>query len=474
VLPLRAGVGGRHTSTDVFEELQQLTVEPLHRLTGHLQQLVAGRLWLKVIIGMVAGVGVGFVLGPEVNLVAPERAHAMVSWLSLPGLVFLGLIQMIVIALVFASIIRGLGASDNVAQLKALGLRAAVYFVFTSALAIGLGLGVALLIQPGSFIDGSALAGAAPDVPTLAQDDVPIPERVAGLLPDNPIAAMAEGQLLEIVIFAIVVGIALVSMPVANSKPLFDLLGAVQAVCMTVVKWGMRLAPLAVFGLMTRVTATMGLETLAGMGVYVGTVLAGLAALLGAYLLLVGLVARMSPWKFLGAAREVQLLAFSTSSSAAVMPLKTAEEKLGVRPRSARFLIPLGATVNMDGTALYQGVATIFLAQAFDIDLSVGQMLLVVVTAVAASIGAPATPGVGIVVLATVLSGVGIPTAGIAIILGVDRILDMSRTAVNVTGDLTAALVLDRWLGEDLPPAAPGEAAPADAVAPEPKDDATS
>lgn len=443
----------------MFEELTHLTIEPLHRLTGHLQQLVAGRLWLKVLIGMFAGVGVGFALGPEVGLVAPAQARAAVSWLSLPGLLFLALIQMIVIALVFASIIRGLGASDNIGQLKALGLRAAAYFVFTSALAIGLGLGVALLIEPGSFIDGASLAGSAPEVTTLATQDVPVPERVAGLLPDNPIAAMAEGQLLEIVIFAIVVGIALVSMPVERSRPLFDLLGAIQEVCMTVVKWGMRLAPLAVFGLMTRVTATMGLDSLAGMGVYVGTVLLGLLLLVVAYLLLVGLVARMSPLKFLAAAREVQLLAFSTSSSAAVMPLslKTAEEKLGVRPRSARFLIPLGATVNMDGTALYQGVATIFLAQAFAIDLSVGQLLLVVVTAVAASIGAPATPGVGIVVLATVLSGVGIPTAGIAIILGVDRILDMSRTAVNVTGDLTAALVLDRWLGEDLSTVAASE-----------------
>jgi Na+/H+-dicarboxylate symporter len=434
----------------MFEDLLEVTVEPLHRLTGHLHQLITGRLWLKVTIGMLCGVGLGFVLGPEVQLIEPDRAKAVVNWLSLPGQLFLALVQMIVIPLVFASIIRGLGSSDDVQQLRALGLRAAAYFVFSSMLAIGLGIAVALLIRPGRFIDGTALTGSAPAVDSMPLDDVSVPERLVALLPANPFAAMANGQMLEIVIFAIIIGIALVSMPADRSRPLFDLLGATQEVCMTVVKWAMRLAPIAVFGLMTRVTATMGIESLAGMGVYVCTVLLGLLALLMAYLVLVATVGRTNPWKFLVAARDVQLLAFSTSSSAAVMPLslKTAEEKLGVRRSTARFLIPLGATINMDGTALYQGVATIFLAQAFGLELGVGALLLVVVTAVAASIGAPATPGVGIVVLATVLDGVGVPTAGIAIILGVDRILDMARTAVNVTGDLTATLVLDRWMGK--------------------------
>jgi len=160
-------------------------------------------------------------------------------------------------------------------------------------------------------------------------------------------------------------------------------------------------------------------------------------------------VSGTTPWRFLNSARDVQLLAFSTSSSAAVMPLtiKTAEERLGVRPSIAQFLVPLGTTVNMDGTALYQGAATVFLAQVFGVDLSLGALVLVVVTTVGASIGSPATPGVGIVILATVLASVGVPASGIALIIGVDRILDMTRTAVNVTGDLTACVVMDRWLG---------------------------
>jgi len=165
--------------------------------------------------------------------------------------------------------------------------------------------------------------------------------------------------------------------------------------------------------------------------------------------LIVSLFARYNPLSFLSAVREVQLLAFSTSSSAAVMPLsmKTAEDKLGVRPSISQFLIPLGASINMDGTALYQAAATVFLAQVYNVELGLPALLLILVTTVGASIGSPATPGVGIVILAMVLSSVGIPASGVALIIGVDRILDMSRTAVNVTGDLTACLVMDRWVG---------------------------
>lgn len=188
------------------------------------------------------------------------------------------------------------------------------------------------------------------------------------------------------------------------------------------------------------------------MAVYVGTVLASLLLLMCLNLFIVSVVARYNPFEFLNAIRDVMLLAFSTSSSAAVMPLsiKTAEERLGVRPSISQFVVPLGATVNMNGTALYQGVATIFLAEVFGIDLGPFQLLVVMVMAVAASIGTPSIPGVGIVVLAMILSSVGIPTSGIALIMGVDRILDMSRTAVNVAGDLVTCKVMDRWVGGEV------------------------
>jgi Na+/H+-dicarboxylate symporter len=213
----------------------------------------------------------------------------------------------------------------------------------------------------------------------------------------------------------------------------------------------MWLAPFAVFGLLAQLTTKIGLNALLGMAVYVSTVLLGLLLLLLVYLLILWVFARQAPLPFLKAAREVLLLAFSTSSSAAVMPLsiKTVEEKLRVRSSISQFVIPLGATINMNGTALYQGVAAIFLAQVFSVDISTAGMLLIVVTAVGASIGSPATPGVGIVILALVLDSVGIPTAGIALILGVDRILDMSRTAINVCGDLTACVLMNRWVDDD-------------------------
>jgi len=259
---------------------------------------------------------------------------------------------------------------------------------------------------------------------------------------------MVKREMLQIVLFAIIIGLALVAIPTHQARPILSLMGSLQEVCMTVVRWAMHLAPLAVFGLMAQITIKVGLNVLKGMAVYVGTVLLGLLVMICVYLLLVTFIARFSPRRFLQAVREVQLLAFSTSSSAAVMPLslQTAEKKLGVRPSISQLLVPLGATINMDGTALYQAAATVFLAQVFSVKLGLPELLLIIVTTLGASIGSPATPGVGIVILAMVLNSVGIPSSGIALIIGVDRILDMSRTVVNVTGDLTACLVLDRWL----------------------------
>jgi len=255
--------------------------------------------------------------------------------------------------------------------------------------------------------------------------------------------------MLQVVIFAAVVGVALITMQPATARPLLDLLGSVQEVCMTVVRWAMWLAPFAVFGLMARLTSQLGVDALLGMGLYVATVLCGLLLLFVLYLVIIAIFGGESPWHFLRSVRELLLLAFSTSSSAAVMPLsiRTAEEKLNVRPSVSQFVIPLGATINMTGTALYQGAATAFLAQVYGIDIGMGGMLLVVTMAVGASIGSPATPGVGIVILSMVLGSIGVPPAGVALIMGVDRILDMSCTAINVSGDLVACKLLDRWVG---------------------------
>ncbi|HEM46842.1 MAG TPA: dicarboxylate/amino acid:cation symporter [Alphaproteobacteria bacterium] len=428
----------------------------LKYLADSLQGLVRGRLWLQVLIGMALGLVVGILIGPSVGWVAPATATVIGNWLALPGQLFLALIQMIVIPLVFASIIRGLAATENLEQLQRMGLRVALYFVATTALAIVIGMAFAFAIEPGAFIDADLLRSTVGVVRPVAEPQLPtindLPGQIITLVPDNPLNAMVESDMLEVVIFAIIVGIALVFMAPAQAKPLLDLLGSLQQVCMTVVRWAMWLAPVAVFGLLASLTAKTGLGPLLGMAVYVVTVLAALLTLFGLYLAVIFLVARMKPREFVTAVREVLLLAFSTSSSAAVMPLsiKTAEDKLGVRPSVSQFVIPLGATINMNGTALYQGVATIFLAQVFGVDISLGGVLLIILTAVGASVGAPATPGVGIAVLALILVSVGIPPEGIALIIGVDRILDMSRTAINVAGDLVAAKLMDRWIGGPL------------------------
>lgn len=443
--------------------LELLHPRSLVLLSDHLQRLVQGRLWLKVLIGMVLGIATGVALGPSAELVPPRVATTIGNWLALPGQLFLVLVQMIVIPLVFASIICGLTATESLEQLRKLGIRVVLFFLASTAAGITIGIGLALAIQPGRFVESEALIATLGDDAQLETSGSPgrpavaeIPEKVVSLLPTNPLSSAVQGQMLQIVLFAIVFGMALVLMAPDRARPLLDLLASLQEVCMTVVKVAMRLAPIAVFGLMAQLTTKIGLDSLMGMAVYVGTVLLGLALMQTLYLLLVLVVARRSPLRFLAQTREVLLLAFSTSSSAAVMPLsiRTAEEKLGARPSIAQFVIPIGATINMNGTALYQGVATIFLAQVFGVDFPIGGLVLLVLVAVGASIGSPATPGVGIVILAMVLDTVGVPASGIALILGVDRLLDMSRTAINVSGDLTATVLMDRWIGAEATPAA--------------------
>lgn len=428
----------------------------LRHLSDNLVKLVQGHLWLKVLIAMVAGILTGIALGPSVGWFEPETGAVIGSWLAFPGHLFLAVIQMIVIPLVFASIIRGLAAGENLEQLRRMGLLVVGYFMITTAFAASIGLWIANLIKPGQFLDPSQLSSTTAALPeAIAQVERPslssIPDRLLGILPGNPLESMVEGQMLQVVIFAVMVGVALISMTRQEARPMLDLLGSLQQVCMTVVRWAMRLAPVAVFGLMAKLTSQTGMDALIGMAIYVATVLAGLLLLLISYLLLVATFGKLPIRQFLAAVREVMLLAFSTSSSAAVMPLsiKTAEDKLHVRPSISQFVIPLGATINMNGTALYQAIAAMFLAQVFNIDIGMGGMALVVIMAVGASIGSPGTPGVGIVILATTLTTIGVPATGIALIMGVDRILDMSRTAINVTGDLVAAKLMDGWIKEN-------------------------
>ena len=415
-------------------------------------------LWIKILIGMFIGIVVGTMLSPHgYALLSDDLTREVSPWIKLPGVLFLGLIQMVVIPLILCSIIIGITQSGELAFLQKMGVRIVFYFISTTIISISIGIACVYFIDPASYIDPDLIEGfrdemkSAPVAPKTFEG-LTIPERIANLIPTNMSKAILDKNLLQVVIAATVIGVALVSLPEDAAKPIKDLAQSGQAISMTVVGWAMIIAPVAVFGLICDMTIKLGFSALAGMGMYMFSVLLGLISMVGVYLMIVTFIARRNPIEFLKAVREVKLLAFSTSSSAATMPftMACAEQKLGVPAKISRFVIPLGATINMDGTALYQAVATIFLVQVFGdisgIELTNGDIALILVTTVGASIGTPATPGVGIVVLATILTSVGLAPAAVGFILGVDRILDMFRTAVNVTGDLTASVVMDRWL----------------------------
>lgn len=422
---------------------------PLHSMLEPVRLLKKSKLWFQVLVALFLGIIVGIFLGPDAGLVSEQASESITLWLAFPGNLFLQLIKMIIIPLIVSSIILGIVASGDPSFLKRIGPRLVVYFLITTTIATIIGFLVAFMIQPGNYIDASNFDVGDVGVNQTNQTAINfqgIPDTVVNLLPSNPLAAVVNGDLLGVVIFTILFGVALLLVKPMYRKPAAKVLRAVQDATMKIVGWAMLIAPLAVFGLMTRLTSTLGVQAFVGLGMYAVTVIFGLILMVVVYLLIVWLLAAQSPIEFIKAIAPVQLLAFSTSSSAAVMPLsmKTAEEKLGVKPAISRFLIPVGATINMDGTALYQVVATVFLSQVFEVSLPLTAMIAIVALTVGASVGAPAAPGIGIVILATILESVGIPGAGIALILGVDRILDMSRTSVNVTGDLTACAFFNR------------------------------
>lgn len=437
-------------------------VKTLKSLNTYLQNLVEGKLWLKVIIALFLGVGFGLLLSLQNDWISNETSDILGNWLALPGMLFLKLVQMIMIPLIVASIITGI-TSNNKEDLKKLGGGVLLYFVCTTIVSVSLGAALALIFKPGRYLHQQA-AAEHEEIISSANGDTELsfglnnmPEIITDLLPENPLASMVNGEMLSIVIFTIIIGVAVLSLTDDMLRPVKLLLSAVQEICMTVVKWAMLLVPVAVFGLMAQLISSVGLNSLAGLGYYVLVVLLGLGLLVIIYLLIVSFVGKINPLQFLTTIRDAQLLAFSTTSSAAVMPLslQTAEEKLKVNKSISNFIIPIGATVNMDGTALYQTITTLFIAQVYGLEMSMLNIIVVIVTIVAASIGTPAIPGGGVVILASVLSSVGIPAEGIIIIIGVERLLGMFRTAVNVTGDLTACVAFDKWykvsLMKDLP-----------------------
>jgi Na+/H+-dicarboxylate symporter len=431
-----------------FQALTFLRPDSLKHLSSRVMILVETKLWAKVLAGMILGILFGFLFSQEGPFAQSIQSHGakvdvLFNWLGLPAKFFLKLIQMVIIPLIIASVIRGLASTNDVTQMKSLGLRYSLFVLMTSAIASVVGLFWASIIKPGA---GLMLKGGSGV--TDAQDSADVgfafqPEFLVNVLPTNPLASIVEGQMLDVVVLSIIGGVALISIDHKQSKSVMDLLEVVQEVCMTVISWAMRLAPIAVFGMMAQVAGTTGARALQSMGLYVVASFIGFASFVIIYSLLVAFTRRISHLKFLKKIVTPCLLAFSTSSSAATMPLsmKVAEEELNVEPSVARFLIPLGTTVNMAGSVIWHTTAVLFLSQAYDINLSIMQVGFVVATSIGSAIGSPGVPGVGIGVLSAVLLKVGIPIEGVGLIMGVDRLVDMGCTVVNVTGDLAGAVI---------------------------------
>ena len=395
----------------------------------------------KIVIGMVVGVLLGLVIDAD---------SAVLSLIRPVGAAFLRLIQMVIIPLVFASLFVGVAGLTDASSLGRLGLLTLVLYLSTTAAAVVIGLTAASLLKPGAFLSEAQRALLlGPDDASFKTPEAPqnFSDTLLAVIPTNPVASLAEGDMLQVIFFALVSAIALTSLKEERRIPFVAFFEVVQDVMTIVVRAVMMIAPFGVAALLADVVAGIGVGVLGALAVYTGTVLFGL--LLHTLLVYGGLLlvaARYSPIRFLRAVRPAILLAFSTSSSSATLPvtLHCARERLNVDSTVASFVLPLGSTMNMDGTALYQGVAAVFLAQLFGVELSVIDQLAIVGTATAASVGAAGVPGAGMITLAMVLNTVGVPPTGIGLILGVDRLLDMVRTAVNVVGDLTVTTTMSR------------------------------
>jgi DAACS family dicarboxylate/amino acid:cation (Na+ or H+) symporter len=369
------------------------------------------------------------------------------------GQVFLRLLLMTVIPLVFASLAVGVAQLGDLADLGRIGARTFGYFILTTGLAVIVGLVLVNTVRPGAGLPEETTRRLFAEHRGKVEGKPPAEfgvQTFVEIVPRNPIRAMADMDMLGVIFFALLVGIGSTRLPGAQRDLVVTLLQAIGELMTWIIHLAMRLAPYGVFCLICKVTAELGFDIIKQLAWYVGTVLVGLGLhLFVALPVLLLLLARVSPWWFFTRVRGVIVTAFSTSSSAATLPtsLAAAHERLGIPKKIAGFVLPLGATMNMNGTALFEGVTVLFLAQVFGVELSWGQQAIVVLLSVLTAIGAAGVPGGSIPLLMMVLASVGVPPSGIALIMGVDRLLDMCRTTLNVVGDLTAAVVIARSEG---------------------------
>ncbi|MCH1598543.1 MAG: dicarboxylate/amino acid:cation symporter [Pseudomonadales bacterium] len=397
----------------------------------------------RILIAM----GVGISLGALLQWLALPQDHlfnavVLNGFIDGGGSIFIALLKMLVVPLVFVSLVCGAASLGDTGSVGRLGGKTIGLYLVTTAVAVSLAMLIALTTDPG--LGGESASGMA-SASTFEPKTAPsVKDTFVNVVPSNPIAAMADGKMLQVILFALLFGLAL-SKAGASGEKLRGFFSDLNDVMMRLISMIIALTPIGVFCLMTQLGATLGLAEIAKVAMYFATIVIALlvhASLV--YPLLLKTLTGLNPLVFLRKMREALLVAFSTSSSGATLPvtLRTVEHKLGVQNNVASFAVPLGATINMDGTAIMQGVATVFIAQFYGIDLGLSALLTVVLTATLASIGTAAVPGVGLITLTLVLDQVGLPVEGIALIIGVDRLLDMLRTAVNVTGDATVATIV--------------------------------
>ena len=405
----------------------------------------------KIFIGLIAGLVVGVIF----NLFIPAsyvRDTIFVEGIFyVIGQGFIRLMKMLVVPLVFCSLVTGSSSIGDTKTLGKVGGKTILFYLCTTALAVTVAIGVATVVRPGIGLDMSAIAGSEV---TVAEGTSAV-DTILNIIPENPFASLAQGTMLQVILFALLVGILLAKMKEKGSIIANFLLQA-NDLMMEMTNLVMKFAPYGVFCMIARTFANLGFDAFVPLLKYMGSVTGGLAIqLLIVYMLMLFVFTRLNPFKFLKKFFPVIAFAFSTSTSNATIPLniETLEEKMGVSRKVSSFTIPLGATVNMDGTSIMQGVAVVFAAQAYGIDLGVTGYLTVIATATLASIGTAGIPSVGLVTLSMVFASVGIPVEAIALIMGVDRILDMMRTAVNITGDATVTTIVayqNRDLDKDV------------------------
>lgn len=397
-----------------------------------------------IFIALISGAIVGVIINSFFANVTGLQNVLVDGVFYIVGQGFISLMKMLVVPLVFCSIVCGAASIGDTKTLGSVGVRTIVFYICTTMLAVAVALGVASLINPGLGLDMSAVESVSTSVDGSTSTNVSLVETILNIIPTNPIASLANGEMLQIIFFALIVGVILAKLK-EKVQLVSNLFQQGNDIMMEMTMMIMQIAPIGVFCLIARTFSQLGFSAMIPMFKYMITVVLALGVqCYGVYMIMLKIFGGLNPFKFVKKFFPVQAFAFSTATSNATIPLNidTLEEKMGVSRKISGFTIPLGATINMDGTSIMQGVAVVFVAQAFGIELSAVDYLTVIATATLASIGTAGVPSVGLVTLAMVFDSVGLPVSGIGLIMGIDRILDMLRTAVNITGDAVCTTIV--------------------------------